>query len=279
MNMIDALDEVLEQLLIRELPIKNGEVDIAFDQPVREWSSRLNRPTLNLFLYDIRENETLRQPRWDVQRRPDGTSSKRRSAMRVDLRYMITAWTTEPEDEHRLLSLAMMAFFRTPILPEDLLPEILQDQPVPIPIRIGLHDVLTEPADIWNTLDNEMRPAVSCLITLALNPFQTFTGPLVKTRELYFGLADELPDVQRLDGKAGEDRFWMVGGQLRSKKPLDEVELKLLERSQTVPVRADGDFILGNLAPGDYTLELSIAGGKPKKHTITVPSESYDIDA
>jgi hypothetical protein len=96
---------------------------------------------------------------------------------------------------------------------------------------------------------------------------------------LYFGQATDLPTYQRLDEEAGEDRFWMVGGQLRSKKPLDEVELKLIERGQTVPVQVDGDFILGNLTPGDYTLELSIAGGKPKQHTITVPSESYDIDA
>jgi hypothetical protein len=57
--MIDELDEVLRQLLVREIPIKNGEVDIKFEQPKREWSSRLSRPTLNLFLYDVRENSKL----------------------------------------------------------------------------------------------------------------------------------------------------------------------------------------------------------------------------
>ncbi len=49
--MYNDLDEALRQLLIRELPIKNSDVDIKFDQPKREWSGRLNRPTLNLFLY------------------------------------------------------------------------------------------------------------------------------------------------------------------------------------------------------------------------------------
>ena len=61
--MIDDLDQVLRQLLIRELPIKNREVDVDFDQPTREWSGRLSRPTLNLFLYDLRENNKLRQTR------------------------------------------------------------------------------------------------------------------------------------------------------------------------------------------------------------------------
>jgi len=64
--MIDELDEVLRKFLIREIPIKNTDVDIKFDMPKREWSARLNRPTLNLFLYDIRENTKLRQaqPMW-----------------------------------------------------------------------------------------------------------------------------------------------------------------------------------------------------------------------
>ena len=60
--MINDLDEVLRQFLVRELPIKNSEVDIAFDQPAREWSARVSRPTLNLFLYDLRENQKLTTP-------------------------------------------------------------------------------------------------------------------------------------------------------------------------------------------------------------------------
>ena len=100
--MIDDLDEVLRQLLIRELPIKNGEIDIAFDQPKREWSARLSRPTLNLFLHDLNENKKLRQaqPMWEVEIGNNGQAVKRRKPVRLDLHYMITAWANEPEDEH-----------------------------------------------------------------------------------------------------------------------------------------------------------------------------------
>ncbi len=98
--MINDLDETLRKLLIREIPIKNGEVEISFDQPKREWSARLNRPTLNLYLYDIRENNKLRQtqPMWEVERQANGTVTQRRKPFRVDLHYMITAWAAEPED-------------------------------------------------------------------------------------------------------------------------------------------------------------------------------------
>jgi len=63
--MIDDLDDALRDLLVRELPIRDNEVDVSFDQPRREWSARLSRPSLNLYLYDIRENLRLRRlARW-----------------------------------------------------------------------------------------------------------------------------------------------------------------------------------------------------------------------
>ena len=66
--MIADLDESIRQLLIAEMPLKNGEVEISFDQPKREWSSRLSRPTVNFFLYDLRENTILRQQSWERRR-------------------------------------------------------------------------------------------------------------------------------------------------------------------------------------------------------------------
>ena len=42
------------------MPTKKNEADLAFDQPNREWSARLNRPTLNIFLHDMHENVKLR---------------------------------------------------------------------------------------------------------------------------------------------------------------------------------------------------------------------------
>ena len=277
--MIDDLDEVLEQLLKRELPIKNREIEIAFDSPKREWSARLNKPTLNLFLYDLRENATLRQPEWQVEKNQNGGYSKVRAPSRVDLHYMVTAWANKPEDEHHILARTLLALFRFPLLPEDLLPEVLQDQPVPIPMRTAEHDQLRSPADIWSALDNELRPAISCVITLALSPYKAITGPLVKTRELRFGQAADLPENPRLAEPAGAERLWMVGGTVKADPPLAGIDLKLVERGLQVNVQEEGRFIIGDLEEGEYTLELSGAGRKPTRHRITVPSaDGYDIE-
>lgn len=276
--MINAVDEVLRQLLIREIPIQNGEVDLEFDQPTREWSGRLNRPTLNLFLYDLRENPTLRKPEWQVNRNGDGSVSKQRSPARVDLSYMITAWAKEAEDEHRLLARTTMALYRHPHLPERLLPEVLGAQPVPIPVRVARHDKLTNPAEVWSALDNEIRPSISCEITLALNPYQTFTGPAVLTRQLRFGQADDIPWDQSLRQEAGADEFWMVGGQLLTDTSTTDLDLRLVERGLSVPISDEGEFIIGNLESGEYTLVVRKDGEQAAEEKITVPAESYDID-
>ncbi len=274
--MINELDEALRRLLVREMPIKNGEINIAFEQPKREWSSRLNRPTLNLFLHDVRENTTLRQHEWQVGRNDDGTYTRQQKPVRVDLYYMITVWAADPEDEHRLLTRALMSLFRNPVLPEELLPDALQEHPFPIPLQVAQREAMPNAAELWGALDNELRPAIGCMVTLALNPFQPFTGPLVRTRDLRVGRSAE-PQREQLDGEDGE-RFWMVGGALRADVTLDNTRLTLLERGQRVLLQPDGHFIVGNLAAGDYTLELTTDGREAMRHKITVPSPSYDIE-
>lgn len=276
--MINDLDEALRQLLIRELPIKNGEVDVTFEQPKREWSSRLNRPTLNLFLYDVHENKKLRQtqPMWDTQQNGN-TVTKHRKPVRVDLQYLITVWATEAEDEHRLMSRTLLALFRHAHVPPDLLPETLQDQPFPIPIMVAQQEDLRNPADLWGAMDNEWRPAVSCVITLAFDPFQPITEPLVRTRELRIGRTDQ-PRLRRLAKDSEPDVFWTIGGRLSSDKSLENAQIVLLEEGWQIPLQSEGRFAIGNLRAGDYTLEISVEGSKPKQHKITVPSADYNFE-
>jgi hypothetical protein len=280
--MIEDLDEALRRLLVRELPINNGEIDIQFNQPRREWSARLSRPTLDLFLYDLRENAKLRHTAqgWEIERRSDGVAVQRRRPFRVDLHYLITAWATEPEDEHRLLARAMMALFRVPEMPADLLPESLLDQPAPITFKVAQYDTAQNLTDFWSSLDNELRPAIVCMVTMALNPYLPVTGPLVRTRELRFGQALDPALSQNLIKSAGADTYWTVGGLLHSQAPLepDRVRLTLVERGVELEVKPEGRFSIGNLEAGDYTLECVIDGGDPRRYKIKVPSPDYTIE-
>jgi hypothetical protein len=276
--MINELDEVLRQLLIREIPIKNGEVDIAFDQPKREWSARLNRPTLNIFLYDLRENNKLRQtqPAWEIERMDNGQVSQRRRPVRMDLHYMITAWAAEAEDEHRLLTRTLLALFRQPHLPKELLPESLLGQPVPIPLMVAQYDELRTPADIWSAMDNELRPAVACTLTVSLDPYQPSSVPLIRSREIRVGQAVMWPRPQ-LAEQDQADTFWTIGGTIQTDKPLENLRLKLVEHGLEVPIQPEGRFTIGKLRAGAYTLEVMAEGSNPSRHSITVPAPDYEL--
>ncbi|MGD8598998.1 MAG: Pvc16 family protein [Anaerolineae bacterium] len=274
--MFHDLDEVLRQLLIREMPIENGEVDLTFEQPTREWAARLSRPTLNLFLHDIRENLKLRHSQqWMVEQNTDGTATQRRVPVRVDLHYMVTAWANEPDDEHNLLARALMALFRQPHLPEELLPESLQGQPRPIPLQVAQDDELRNPADVWNALDNEIRPSIVLTLTVSLDPYQPQVTPLVRTREVRFGQAAD-PSQQALD-PGSEEVFWSIGGTVHSKRPVEELRLTLVERGLQIPLQEEGQFAINGLRAGEYTLEIASNGDRLKQAKITVPSPDFDV--
>src|SRR2546425_13010782 len=100
--MFADLDETIRQLLIRFVPLDLTEVDVSFEAPDRDWSGRLSRPTVNCFLYDVRENLELRRTDWEVQRK-NGEGTSKRLPARIDATYQITVWARAPEDEHRLL--------------------------------------------------------------------------------------------------------------------------------------------------------------------------------
>ena len=274
--MINDLDEVLRQLLIREIPIRNGEVEIKFDQPRREWAARLTRPTVNLFLHDIRENTRLRgSQQWVVERRKDGTAVQRRTPVRMDLSYMITAWAKDPEDEHRLLTRVLMVLLRYPTLPDDLLPEVLRDQPVPIPLLVAQGEALESIAEVWSALDNEMRPSITLTVTAAIDPYLVISTPLVRTRELR---VVQRPGLMPLPEEVGPDVFWSVGGMVQTERPLEAVSLTLVERGLEVPLQEEGRFNIGRLEAGEYTLEARVEGQEAKRYRIVVPAPDYILE-
>ena len=270
--MIDAVNEALHQLMIRELPVRDNDIDIAFDQPKREWSGRLSRPTLNFFLFDVRQNVHYKNanPGFVATRRADGMVEQQRVAPRVDLNYMITAWATEPEDEHRLLARVFMSLYRNTHIPDDVLPEVLQDQPYPIPVTLVPLTEITRSTEMWGVLDNELRPALTCTLTVALNPFAPTVGPLVRSRVIRLSQRD-IPN--------GEDApRWAVGGFLHGLSSMGGVRLALVERALPVLLEADGSWSVGRMRVGRYTLEVSVPGETPRQFPIEVPSPSYDVE-
>jgi len=201
------LDESLRQLLVSHVPLDLSEVEVSFEAPDREWSGRLTRPTVNCFLYDVHENTERREQDWEVSRDPKTNSvSRKKGPLRIDATYYLTVWARAPEDEHGLLWRLLATLARFPVLPRDLLAGDLVDQPFPIPVRLAQPDgTRTSATDLWQALDNRVRPSLSYVVTLALDPSQTFTSPMVLTRRARVGSSisgvgqlEELPPYPRV---------------------------------------------------------------------------------
>jgi hypothetical protein len=109
--MIGQVDAAL-RTIVRSEAETGTDVEVVFDAPTKDWASRRNAPTVNLYLYDIREDVRRRERGWSEQR-SDGVVVSRSPAPRhFKLSYLVTAWTQRPEDEHLLLDALLRTFLR-----------------------------------------------------------------------------------------------------------------------------------------------------------------------
>src|SRR5204862_2872574 len=63
----------------------------------------VTKPTVNLFLWNVRVNTSERQAGMELVEDEEHGQRWRPPLPRLDCRYLVTAWTTEVQDEHRLL--------------------------------------------------------------------------------------------------------------------------------------------------------------------------------
>lgn len=180
--MLADLDETLRQFLIRYAPLETSDVDVSFETPDRDWSSRLSRPTVNCFLYDVRENHDLRQTGWDVARE-NGSYVRKKEPIRLDATYQVSVWAQGAEDEHRLLWHVLATLARHPTIPEDVFAGEVREQPLSLPTRVAQPDEgPRNMAELWQGIDNRVRPTITYIVTVALDPNVSATGPLVLRR-------------------------------------------------------------------------------------------------
>ncbi|CAG1003708.1 hypothetical protein MYXO_03227 [Myxococcaceae bacterium] len=192
--MIDDLDKSLEELLKRELPrALVQQVAISFATPDNQFPpATVTPPAVDLFLYDIRENRELRSNEWLVERHSDGSASRKRSPVRVDCSYLITAWASESspnpaQDEHRLLSEVMKALLRHPNLPTAVLQGSLAGQEPPLPSGVLQPGLLQSLGEFWQALGGKPKASLHYTVTLGVEVFAPEeAAPLVRDKLLKF---------------------------------------------------------------------------------------------
>ncbi|MEX5304328.1 DUF4255 domain-containing protein [Kocuria sp. CPCC 205258] len=163
--MIAQVDDAL-RTLVRTQALGGAEVEVAFDAPTKDWAARRNAPTVNLYLYDIREDLRRRERGLADERDEDGTVLRRRPAPRhFKLSYLVTAWTQRPEDEHLLLDQLLRCFLHYEALPDELVTGQLAEPRLPVPMTVGLPPPEDRAfADVWSALGGELKPSLDVVV-------------------------------------------------------------------------------------------------------------------
>lgn len=180
--MIPEVDVALRSLIEREATA-GTEVEVLFDAPTKDWAGRRNVPTIDVYLYDIRE---------DMRRRERGLINEYDERERVRARhlpprhfklsYLVTAWTQRPEDEHRLLAALLSCFLRHDAIPTEFLTGPLADMGLPVPVTVALPPPEDRSfADVWSALGGELKPSLDVVVSAPTDTGQQYhAGPPVE---------------------------------------------------------------------------------------------------
>lgn len=167
--MIHDVDESLRALLRTEALV-GTEVEVVLDAPTRDWASRRNAPTVDLYLYDIREAPDQRQMGEVEIRGDDGIVTGRRPRPRVfKLSYLLTVWTQRPEDEHRILSNILAHLLQHDLLPESVLQGSLVGSSQPVQLRVAQPPPQDRSvSDVWSAMGGELKPSLDLIVLAPL---------------------------------------------------------------------------------------------------------------
>jgi hypothetical protein len=249
--LLDLVDETLEAFLRATVPLDARDVDVSFEAPDTEWSSKLTRPTVNLFLWDIRRSSERAQAGMETLER-EGAIVRRLALPRIELRYLVTAWTTEHRDERALLSGLMRTILAHSHVPEAFIAEPLRDLPAPalLMTRGGEDHV-----DVFKTLQGQLKPGLNLVVHAAVEiDAYTPAGPPA--------VAFDLRLTDRSTG-ASDDVPRRVAGQINDP---DAVGVAVVSRHGKTTVNAAGRFLIA-AAPGD---EITVDTVPPR--TAVVPA-------
>lgn len=217
--MIEHVDRAVERFFRTRAPLEESAVAVSFATPDREWSAARSRPTVDVFLWDVsRSPKALRA---GMEQRVDdaGARQRRPTTPVVDLHYVVSAWASEPRDEHQLLGSLLECVLAHPRLPEDVL-----DGPL-AGVRCGLDLAppgTRAPGELWGAFAGGPRPVLHVAVNL---PFEVFrwleTAPPADTVEVGVtprrlvpaGPDDDAPVLVRrrrdgavvMEGKPGRD--------------------------------------------------------------------------
>ncbi|MEP6640681.1 MAG: Pvc16 family protein [Gaiellales bacterium] len=272
-TMLADLDEAVRALLRREL-VRHGfeGVEVVFDAPTKEWSASLSAPTVNLFLYDLREAVDHRPVEW-ASRRQNGRTREVRPPLRMDASFAVTAWTREVQDEHRLLSQVLAVLYAFPELPSELLSGTLAarvDIDYPLTTRVGQAKADGK-ADFWSAVGGQYKASLDYVVSVSCEPgTEVERGPQVRTqtvRARLTGAGVHESETHRSGGVVADGDGHPVAG----------VWVAVPGLGRFAAADGDGRFRLDHLPAGNHRCVARGPDGTEAEGELIVPGAGVDL--
>jgi hypothetical protein len=270
---IADLDEALRKLLRRELERHGFEgVDVAFDAPSKEWSGKLTNPTVDLFLYDLRE-AVERAGISPTEARGNGQALVTPPPLRLELTYSVTAWTKAVEDEHRLLSQVLAILFSYRRLPQDVLDGVsLNGGSRLAQAETSVGRPREEKADFWTSVGGQYKASIDFVVHITVESGATFVrGPEVRTQTLRTRLSDGPARTMT--------EMTRIGGTLRDAagEPVANAWVAVPEAGLWAVTDVAGRYRFDRIRPGAHRVIARTASGDETEATIEVPGAPADL--
>ncbi len=257
-RMIDELDEALRQLILDRGRFDENTVAISFEQPTGDWAAGLTRPTINCYLYDIRENLELRSAEWLVEQDDQGHASRRLAPKRYDLSYLITVWTqNQVADEHAIFWRVLGALGPLGQFPEEYLSDGLKAQRYPIKARAAQPTrAIQNLPDLWSVMENPLRPSINYVVTLAIEHDIAFTSTLVVSKRVDI--------VSKTDPAQPPERLLQFGGIVYreddERQHVSGARITMLTTGRSTVSDAHGRYSFANVPAGEHHLRVEFDG-------------------
>jgi hypothetical protein len=271
-TMLADLDDALKQLLRDQLERQGFDgVDVAFDAPTKEWSSTLSGPTVDLFLYDIRESTDRRPVDWDTQNGANGRRRDLRPPLRVDCSFAVTAWTRSVLDEHRLLSQVLAVLYAFPELPDSVLVGTLADsatQRFPLRTRVA-QERTDDRSDFWSAIGGQYKASLDYVVTLSCEPgVAVERGPDVHVQTVRLRTErGQISESHRMGGVVKRDDGAPAIGAWVAIPALGRMAIS----------DANGRFRFDAVTPGDHSLVARGADGSEAGLELSIPGGPFEV--
>ena len=268
--MLPELHQVLKELIHSKGQINPSEVDVSFEVPSKEWADKLVRPTVNLYLFELQENTELRHAQFKTTQ-SNGFAQFHAPPKRVDVRYIVTAITTDSDDAYRLLWRVLGVLMRAPELEPALFPDGLKLE-AQVVTKVAYAESGIKLLDVWSALSTEPRAAFCYVVTLPVDmdivsePF-----PFVASRSYGYRSLTE-------DG--GPESRSLIRGFVRDAAgtPLENVTVATLsEPIRGTRTNAEGAFTLQTPKSDRFSVRVTRPNGQAETIDLQVSAPSFDL--